>query len=118
VLIIDDTYNSNPAGARAAVERLAAAAAGRTVVVTPGMVELGCTQAAENRELAAFVAGRVDDFIVVGRTNRRALLAGARGGRSRVVAVRHRPEAVSWAAENLRDGDGVLYENDLPDHYP
>jgi UDP-N-acetylmuramoyl-tripeptide--D-alanyl-D-alanine ligase len=118
VLIIDDTYNSNPAGARAAVERLAAAAPGRTVVVTPGMVELGPTQTAENRALAAFVAGRVDDLIVVGRTNRRALLAGGRGGRARVSAVRHRPEAVAWIATNLGEGDGVLYENDLPDHYP
>jgi len=118
VLIIDDTYNSNPAGARAAVERLAAAAPGRTVMVTPGMVELGRTQAAENRDLAAFAASRVADLIVVGRTNRRALLAGGRGGRARVSAVRHRPEAVAWAAANLGEGDGVLYENDLPDHYP
>jgi UDP-N-acetylmuramoyl-tripeptide--D-alanyl-D-alanine ligase len=118
VVIIDDTYNSNPAGARAAVERLVAAAPGRTAVVTPGMVELGRAQAAENRALAAFAASRVDDLIVVGRTNRRALLAGGRGGRSRVGAVRHRPEAVAWIAANLGEGDGVLYENDLPDHYP
>lgn len=118
VLIIDDTYNSNPTGARAAVERLVAAAAGRTVVVTPGMVELGRTQAAENRDLAAFAASRVHDLIVVGRTNRRALLAGGRGGRARVSVVRHRPEAVAWVAANLGEGDGVLYENDLPDHYP
>ena len=117
VLIIDDTYNSNPAGARAAVERLVAAVPGRTVVITPGMVELGRIQAAENRALAAFAASRVSDLIVVGRTNRRALLAGARQGTARVRVVAHRPEAVAWAAANLGEGDGVLYENDLPDHY-
>jgi UDP-N-acetylmuramoyl-tripeptide--D-alanyl-D-alanine ligase len=117
VVIIDDTYNSNPTGARAAVERLAAAVPGRTVVVTPGMIELGRLQAAENRALASFVAGRVSDFIVVGRTNRRALLAGGRCGAARVSEVRHRPEAVAWVAANLGEGDGVLYENDLPDHY-
>ncbi len=118
VAIIDDTYNSNPAGARAAVERLVAAVPGRAVVVTPGMIELGRLQAAENRALAAFAAERVADLIVVGRTNRRALLAGGRAGTARVRAVRRRPEAVSWVAANLREGDGVLYENDLPDHYP
>jgi UDP-N-acetylmuramoyl-tripeptide--D-alanyl-D-alanine ligase len=118
VLIIDDTYNSNPAGARAAVERLAATVPGRTVLVTPGMVELGRTQAAENRSLAAFAAARVSDLIVVGRTNRRALLAGARAGTARVSAVAHRPEAVAWVGAHLGEGDGVLYENDLPDHYP
>ncbi|MFH1329185.1 MAG: UDP-N-acetylmuramoyl-tripeptide--D-alanyl-D-alanine ligase [Actinomycetota bacterium] len=118
VLIIDDTYNSNPSGARAAVERLIAAAPGRTVVVTPGMVELGRIQAAENGALAAFAATRVSDLVVVGRTNRRALLAGGRQGNARVRAVAHRPEAVAWVSASLGEGDGVLYENDLPDHYP
>jgi UDP-N-acetylmuramoyl-tripeptide--D-alanyl-D-alanine ligase len=118
VLVIDDTYNSNPAGARAAVERLAASVAGRTALVTPGMVELGRRQAEENRELAAFAAARLSDILVVGRTNRRALLAGARSGRAHARAVAHRPEAVAWAVANLGGGDGVLYENDLPDHYP
>ncbi|MBM3695078.1 MAG: UDP-N-acetylmuramoyl-tripeptide--D-alanyl-D-alanine ligase [Actinobacteria bacterium] len=118
VLIIDDTYNSNPSGARAAVLRLVSAMAGRTVVVTPGMVELGRRQRAENEALAAFIASQVSDLIVVGRTNRRALLAGARGGQARVRLVAHRPEAVAWVAANLGEGDGVLYENDLPDHYP
>ena len=118
VLIIDDTYNSNPAGARAAVERLAAAVSGRRVVVTPGMVELGRLQAQENQALAAFAASRVSDLVVVGRTNRRALLAGARPGSARVSVVARRPEAVAWVGANLADGDGVLYENDLPDHYP
>lgn len=118
VTVIDDTYNSNPAGARAAVERLAAAVPGRTVLVTPGMVELGRRQAEENLELAAFAAARLSDILVVGRTNRRALLAGARGGAARTRAVAYRPEAVAWVAANLGEGDGVLYENDLPDHYP
>jgi UDP-N-acetylmuramoyl-tripeptide--D-alanyl-D-alanine ligase len=118
VLVIDDTYNSNPAGARAAVERLAALVAGRTVLVTPGMVELGRRQAAENRDLAAFAADCLSDILVVGRTNRRALLAGSRGGMARVRAVADRPKAVAWVGANLGEGDGVLYENDLPDHYP
>lgn len=117
VLIIDDTYNSNPAGARAAVERLVAAVPGRTVVVTPGMVELGRIQAEENRALGAFAASRASDLVIVGRTNRRALLAGARQGTARIRAVAHRPEAVAWVEANLGEGDGVLYENDLPDHY-
>ena len=118
VLVIDDTYNSNPSGARAAVERLAAEVPGRTVLVTPGMVELGRRQGAENRDLAAFAAARLSDIVVVGRTNRRALLAGTGGATARVRAVPHRPEAVAWVAANLGEGDGVLYENDLPDHYP
>ncbi len=41
-MVIDDTYNSNPAGARLALERLDELSdGGRGVLVTPGMVELG-----------------------------------------------------------------------------
>ena len=79
VMVIDDTYNSNPAGARAALEMLANTEAGRRVVVTPGMVELGRTQAHENRLLGEHAARIADDVLVVGRTNRTALLGGAAG---------------------------------------
>ena len=76
--VLDDTYNSNPAGARAALSALArTGTGGRRVVVTPGMVELGRRQRQENRLLGAEIARAADDLVVVGRTNRRALLAGA-----------------------------------------
>jgi UDP-N-acetylmuramoyl-tripeptide--D-alanyl-D-alanine ligase len=87
-------------------------------VVTPGMVELGRRQAPENRDFAARAARQVDVLIVVGRTNRRALLDGAATGQARVLAVPNRAAAVSWVIDNLGPGDAVLYENDLPDHYP
>ncbi|MEX0667700.1 MAG: UDP-N-acetylmuramoyl-tripeptide--D-alanyl-D-alanine ligase, partial [Acidimicrobiia bacterium] len=48
-VIIDDTYNSNPAGASAALDLLCSLPGdGRRVVVTPGMVELGARQVSEN----------------------------------------------------------------------
>lgn len=119
VLIIDDTFNSNPEGARAALRALeSAAVAGRRVVVTPGMVELGPRQAEENRRFAAEAARVADQLVVVGRTNRRALLAGASGGKAAVRVVGTREEAVQWVRSELGPDDAVLYENDLPDHYP
>lgn len=123
-VILDDTYNSNPAGARAALGALArvelapgAPGERRKVVVTPGMVELGSRQHEENRRFAASVAEVATDLVVVGRTNRRALLEGADGG-VRVTVVETRAEAVGWVRSTLGPGDAVLYENDLPDHYP
>ncbi len=117
---IDDTYNSNPAGARAALQRLAdSGGEGATrVVVTPGMVELGPRQAEENAAFAQAAAEVADHLVVVGRTNRRALLAGAAAGGVEVITVEDRDAAVSWVRSHLGDGDAVLYENDLPDHYP
>jgi UDP-N-acetylmuramoyl-tripeptide--D-alanyl-D-alanine ligase len=134
VVVLDDTYNANPAGARVALQALsrAGSATGRRVVVTPGMVELGPRQDEENTAFAAAAAAVADDLVVVGRTNRRALLAGALRGPVRPasdragdrppllhsVVVADRPEAVSWVRRHLGPGDAVLYENDLPDHYP
>ncbi|HEX3839392.1 MAG TPA: UDP-N-acetylmuramoyl-tripeptide--D-alanyl-D-alanine ligase [Acidimicrobiales bacterium] len=131
--ILDDTYNSNPSGARAALvalrtlagpdggNRSAAVGGGTATVVTPGMVELGSRQRQENFAFGAEIAGAADNLVVVGRTNRRALLAGAASNREAGVAVTwvaDRPQAVAWVRDHLGPGDTVLYENDLPDHYP
>ncbi|MDH5292624.1 MAG: UDP-N-acetylmuramoyl-tripeptide--D-alanyl-D-alanine ligase [Acidimicrobiia bacterium] len=118
-VIIDDTFNSNPDGARAALGRLGDLVSGRRAVVTPGMVELGPVQAEENRNFARAVAETGATLVVVGHTNRRALLEGASASApGSVIVVQTREEAVAWVRANLGEGDGVLYENDLPDHYP
>jgi UDP-N-acetylmuramoyl-tripeptide--D-alanyl-D-alanine ligase len=117
--IIDDTFNANPAGARAALSSLMQlGVSGRRVVVTPGIVELGKRQAAENRALGEAAAREADVLIVVGRTNRKALVEGAREGAAAVMVMETRDEAVEWVRTNLGPKDAVLYENDLPDHYP
>ena len=82
--VLDDTFNANPAGARHALEVLVAAApAGRRVLVTPGMVELGTAQRAENASLGEAAAAVVTDVVVVGRTNRAALWKVASGSARR-----------------------------------
>jgi UDP-N-acetylmuramoyl-tripeptide--D-alanyl-D-alanine ligase len=123
--VLDDTYNANPAGARAALKAIeeAAGEGGRRVVVTPGMVELGDRQAEENALFAAAAAAECTDLLVVGRTNRRALLEGARRGSAKnpgcaIREVPTREAAVAWVRDHLGAGDVVLYENDLPDNYP
>ena len=126
-LVLDDTYNSNPAGASVALEALLRMAppGGRRVVVTPGMVELGHRQAEENARFGAEAAWLCSDLVFVGRTNRRALVRGARSAgdaaaasRPSLVLVDTRDQAVAWVRDHLGEGDVVLFENDLPDHYP
>jgi len=118
LVVIDDTYNSNPSGARHALDLLESAVPGpnRRAVVTPGMVELGPAQDEANRAFAAAVARAGAVLVVVGWTNRRALLAGARNGAT--VTVPSRAAAREWVRSALTAGDGVLWENDLPNHYP
>ncbi len=120
--IIDDTYNSNPAGAAFALQRLdelATGTGGQRIVVTPGMVELGPQQDEANAELARKVAELGASFVVVGRTNQRSLVAGYRSVTGTApVTVPDRAAAVEWVRANTAAGDVVLYENDLPDHFP
>jgi UDP-N-acetylmuramoyl-tripeptide--D-alanyl-D-alanine ligase len=119
VTIIDNTFNSNPDAARSSVAILARYAdAGRRVVVSPGIVELGAEQARGNTAFAAAAADVATDFVIVGRTNRAALEKGLSGGSVRVHHVDTRTSAVEWVRATVGPGDAVLYENDLPDHYP
>jgi UDP-N-acetylmuramoyl-tripeptide--D-alanyl-D-alanine ligase len=119
VLVVDDTYNANPAGAGAALELLRSLPVeGRRVVVTPGMIELGTRQRTENEAFAGAAARVPAAVVVIGRTNASALRRGAVDGGADVVRVPTRERAVEWVRGSLGHGDAVLYENDLPDHYP
>lgn len=120
VRIIDDTYNSNPVGAGAALELLGrvGARSAKRVVVTPGMIELGASQRVENARFAELAGQVATEMVVVGRTNAKALVEGARRANLPVRRVRDRAGAIAWVSEHLGPGDAVLYENDLPDHYP
>ena len=116
VTVIDDAYNSNPAGASAALDVLDKMPARRKVVITPGMVELGELAEDANTELGAHCSRVADVAIFVAKLNRDALVRGAAGGRAEVIAV----DSLSEATERLKGlvgpGDVVLFENDLPDH--
>lgn len=80
------------------------------------MVELGSEQAARNAEFArAATATDALRLCVVGRTNRKALGAG---DPSRTETFGSREEAMRHVLAAAGPGDVVLYENDLPDHYP
>lgn len=120
--ILDDTYNANPAGAARALQALIDAADredGRMVVVTPGMVELGARQREDNAAFARQIAQAGGTLVVVGRTNAPALVEGYRSVDGEApVEVATRDEAIAWIRANAGAGDVVLYENDLPDHFP
>jgi len=118
VWIIDDTYNSNPVGSARAVRDAASVArerGGPLVVVTPGMVELGPVQFERNTQLAEAVIDAGGTLIAVGLTNRKALLAGSQG---QAEVFLGRAEAVEAALRAAGNKGVILYENDLPDHYP
>jgi UDP-N-acetylmuramoyl-tripeptide--D-alanyl-D-alanine ligase len=116
VVIIDDTFNANPASALAALNLLGSLElSGQRVVVTPGLIELGEEQYGANLALSRRAAALHTTLVAVGRTNVKPLQVGYGGPLQRFNT---RDEAVAWVRATLVPGDGVLYLNDLPDHYP
>lgn len=121
VAVIDDTYNANPIGAHGALAEAAEMAGrrgGPLVVVTPGMVELGPVQEERNAAFGKACAEAGASIFVVGRTNRATLAEGARAGGVEPEVVDRREQAVTRALALAGERGVVLYENDLPDHYP
>ena len=121
ITIIDDAYNSNPAGAKMALEVLRDFnTEGRKIVVTPGFVEMGDSQYRNNKELGGNIASAADIAIVVNRVNREAIVAGlseAGFAIERIIQTDSFAEASAYLATTMRAGDVILYENDLPDSF-
>lgn len=122
ITILDDAYNSNPTGARMAMEVLAGfATEGRRYVVTPGFVEMGAKQYDNNRTFGCDIArANPDGVYVVNEVNREAITEGlmdAGYSAERIYAVASFKEAMAELQPRLKAGDVVLYENDLPDSF-
>jgi UDP-N-acetylmuramoyl-tripeptide--D-alanyl-D-alanine ligase len=118
--VIDDAYNSNPAGASAALEVLAAFP-GLRILVTPGMVELGEKQRELNRAFGAQAAEKCEYALLVGKRQappiREGLLsAGFPEDRIRVCDTVQEAVALADSLEPGRERV-ILLENDLPDNY-
>ncbi len=118
VVILDDAYNANVRGAAAAVEVLRLFA-GRKIIVTPGLVELGILEQQENEEFGKQLAG-LDLVLLVGSTLVGAVQSGylaAGGDKEKIRTVPTLEDAQNVLERELRTGDTVLFLNDLPDIY-
>lgn len=122
ITIIDDTYNSNPAGFESALEILKNIPAERKILVTPGMIELGEKQFELNKNAAISAAQVADYVIIVGDINKKALEEGLKETmgfdfEKKVFWARDLDSAKLKLSELTVTNSAVLLENDLPDHY-
>jgi UDP-N-acetylmuramoyl-tripeptide--D-alanyl-D-alanine ligase len=121
IIYIDDSYNSNPLGAKIALEVLSVFKSGRKILVTPGFVELGAIEEVEHEKLG-FQAGEICDYVfLIGNPSRTTQIdIGIKKGKmtsENVFFCRSLSEAVIKLRTILKSGDVVLLENDLPDLY-
>ena len=123
ITVLDDAYNSNPQGARMALDVLKnfkVNEGNKRIVITPGFVEMGARQAQANKELGRTIATSCDYAIVVNATNRDAIKSGIDEGglaEDKYFLADSLNHAHARLSQILRAGDVVLYENDLPDNF-
>lgn len=117
---IDDAYNSNPSGCRAALNVLGLFDACR-ILVTPGMVELGAKQEELNYEFGQEAAKSCDYIVLVGKAQTVPIFNGIRDAgfdMERVYVADGLGEALDKVRAYSTDKKKVvLLENDLPDNY-
>ena len=100
-LIIDDAFNSNPIGAANAVEVLASFEAGRRVIVTPGMVELGDAEEDLNKDFGRSIGSSgIDKVILVGPKRTKPILNG--------ILEQSYPSEQIFVAQNLYEANNWL----------
>ena len=121
VTVIDDAFNSNPAGARAALGTLKMMEGCLRVLVTPGMVELGEREYDLNRQLGEFAADCCDIAILVGERQAPPIKEGLlKKGypEEKIHVVKTLGEGLKIAyGTNVGMKRVILLENDLPDNY-
>ena len=121
VTIIDDAYNSNPSGTKAALEALSLFD-GYKILVTPGMVELGEKQDELNREFGRNAAKVCDYVVLVGKKQAVPIKAGLldeKYDENKIFVASTINEALThvYALASHGKKKVILLENDLPDNY-
>ena len=119
-IVLDDAYNSNKNGFKAALDTLAMFKELR-ILMTPGMVELGEKQYDENKEAGIYAADKCDYAVLIGKEQTKPIQDGlteAGFAHNKMIVVDTLQEAFQMvhAIPNEKQ-KVVLIENDLPDNY-
>lgn len=118
VTVIDDSYNSNPQGAKCAIETVQAFS-GRKIILTPGLVELGFKEGEENKIFGANIAQCFNKAILLGPNAVSIEQGMLKSGfdYDDIYIAKTFEEAKEYLYSIVKAGDIVLFENDLPDKF-
>ena len=117
---IDDAYNSNPIGAKNALDVLDLMK-GTKVVVTPGMIELGEKEEEYNREFGRQISEVADKVILIGEKRTKPIKQGLidkKFDEDNIYVLNDVRDAYVLINKfKEKDDLYALFENDLPDTY-
>lgn len=108
--IIDDSYNSNPSGFRAALDYLTCFPQKNKILVTPGMLELGVHSTKLHEEMGRRAAAYCSAIVITKKDSARPLCSGARSGglQADACVVEPYPVRAIQHIESLIDNDTVI----------
>ena len=111
-LLLDDTYNANPASVEAALRSLMALRRGRrSVVVLADMLELGEASGASHFRIGHLLAGMRPDLLFTHGNEAASIASGAREGGMDPGRIQHAEDRSALrgaVAGALREGDIIL----------
>ena len=113
--ILDDSYNCSLASAKEALDVLRTTL-NKKMIITPGIIEGGKSQYQINYKLGQ-MCSFVDYFIIIGNTNKNALLEGYRTASSSPPICANTLQDAKKLFTLLSPNDTILLLNDLPDDY-
>jgi UDP-N-acetylmuramoyl-tripeptide--D-alanyl-D-alanine ligase len=118
-LLIDDAYNSNPVGAKVALETLSLFKSDYKMLITPGMIDLGKKQEQENYKFGLH-ASKVCDRVLLIRPKWAKPIENAliKNNFTNYQYFDNVSDALKFAfLYNTPKHKVILVENDLPDNY-
>jgi UDP-N-acetylmuramoyl-tripeptide--D-alanyl-D-alanine ligase len=120
VLWIDDSYNGNPDGVRAAISLLKKAVGRRRFFVTPGLVESGKSAEKVHREIGTQLAeAGIEHTVLITNSVTPFIKRGLADGNytGKIHEYDDALEAFRMIPRTTVAGDVVLVQNDWPDQY-
>ena len=120
ITVIDDAFNSNPVGAKMALNVLKNIAGNRKIIITPGMIELADKHEHYNMKFGEQIAEVCDYVVLVGKKITRPIQKGLDNKKypqENIFIANKLAEAVKHIQSIVKPNDVLLYENDLPDTY-
>ena len=110
-ILIDDTYNSSPLAAKAALDTLYEIKAPQHIAVLGSMNELGDTSEESHEELGKYCDPKKLDLVVtIGEDARLYLAPAAKKNGCRVKTFRHPKHAGEFVEENAEKGAAILFK--------
>jgi UDP-N-acetylmuramoyl-tripeptide--D-alanyl-D-alanine ligase len=118
VWVIDDSYNGNFDGIASGLEVLKRAA-GRRIVLTPGLVELGEKSVEVHEKIGQLYAqSGIDLILLIKSPNSGYITKGLEEkGFKNYRVYSSSQEAHADLSNVVKSGDTIIFQNDLPDNY-